>query len=138
MDDITATVRSIKRLQKDYMDNMLTVLQDELRMACKELKKSASTATDKAVRVTQPAAMLPELADPAAGRYVARASLLITVSAACATRRDISLHPALSRLKCLCLCNSKRASQLPLPIDVYYCRSLAQEMTEEDGLMFLN
>ena len=62
LDDVIAAARCIGCLQKDYpstnMDNLVTVLQDELHAVRKELKESAVAAAGKAVRVVQPAAML--------------------------------------------------------------------------------
>ena len=77
LDDVIATARCIECLQKDYpspnMDNLVMVLQDELHAVRKELKESAVAAADNAVCVAQLVVMLPEPADPAAGRYVAPA-----------------------------------------------------------------
>ena len=77
LDNVIPAARRIERLQKDYpsqnVDNLVTVLQDELKAVCKELKESSAAAAGKAVCVAQPVAILPELVDIAAGRYVALA-----------------------------------------------------------------
>ena len=77
LDNVIAIAWCIGHLQKDYpspdMDNLVSVLQDELHRVRKELKESTATATDKTVRIAQPVVAPAEPFDPAAGRYVAYA-----------------------------------------------------------------
>ena len=54
LDDIFAAVRRIERLQKNYlspnMDNLVSVLQDELRTVRKELKESAAPSSGQSLQ----------------------------------------------------------------------------------------
>ena len=58
LDDVTATARRIEQLQKDYpspnIDNLVSVLQNELWAVRNELKGSSATMADNVVRVAQP------------------------------------------------------------------------------------
>ena len=146
LDNVIATARHIKCLQKGFpspnMNNLVTVLKEELLTIRKELKESSVAAADKAVRDAQPAAMILEPADPTAGRYVAPAAgaraLLVAAGASCATRRDISLHHAPSGLKCSGICNSKRDGATAPPA---WCAlpptPPAEGMVDEDGSVSL-
>ena len=55
LDDVITASQCIERLQKRLplhrMDNLVSVLQDELRAFRKELKESAAAMADKAVQV---------------------------------------------------------------------------------------
>ena len=75
LDNFIAAAQCIERLQKDYpspnMDNLVSVLQDELCSVRKELKESAAVMADNAVWVAQPVVAPAEPSDPASGRHVA-------------------------------------------------------------------
>ena len=75
LDDVIDSAWCIECLQKDYpspnMDNLVSVLQDELLTIRKKLEESGATTADKAMRIVQPVAAPAEPIDPAAGRYVA-------------------------------------------------------------------
>ena len=78
LDDVVADAQHIERMQKDCpspnMDNLVSVLQDELRAVQKELKESAVAMAGKAVRIAQPALAPAKPTNTAAGRYTAPSS----------------------------------------------------------------
>ena len=89
LNKVIATVHRIERLQKycpsPNMDNLVSVLQDELYYVRKELKESAATIADNAVQIAQPVAASAEPVAPAPGVRAIPAGTGVS----CAIRRVI-------------------------------------------------
>ena len=81
LDDVIAVACRIEWLQKDYpsnnMGSLASVLQNELRVVCKDLKESAGAMAKKVVSMAQPSAASPEVAT-SENQYVALPSEMST------------------------------------------------------------